>query len=87
MIEAKSSVLASLRLDQIQKLLGAAGPCITLLLPSYRPGEQAKSMATLLKTYLQEAARQLTGGKVPATVALALLERTRNCWPAPTLAA
>jgi hypothetical protein len=74
MIEAKSSVLACLRLDQIQKLLVAAGPCITLMLPSYRPGELAKSMATMLKTYLQEAARQLTGGKVPATVAMALLE-------------
>ena len=74
MIEAKISVLAPLRLDQIQKLLGAAGPCITLLLPSYRPGEQAKSMATLLKTSLREAARQLADGKVPATVATALLE-------------
>lgn len=74
MIEAKISELAPLRLDQIQKLLGAAGPCITLLLPSYRPGEQAKSMATLLKTSLQDTARQLARCKIPAAVAAALLE-------------
>ena len=71
---AKISELAPLQLDQVKKLLCAAGPCITLLLPSYRPGEQAKSMATLLKTSSQEAARQLAHQKVPAAVATALLE-------------
>jgi len=74
MIEAKTSELAPLRLDQIQKLLGTAGPCITLLLPAYRPGERVKSMATRLKTSLQEAARQLAHQKVPAAVATALLK-------------
>ena len=41
MIEAKVSPFKSLRLDGIHELVQSPGPCISLLLPPYRPGEQA----------------------------------------------
>src|SRR5579871_4812440 len=59
------STLESLRLRNIQDLLGVGGPCLTILLPPYHPGEQAKSMAALLKSDIQEGARQLRQLKLP----------------------
>lgn len=49
--------LAGLR--KIQEILQSSGPCITIVLPPYHPGEPAKSRAALLKANLQEASRQL----------------------------
>jgi len=78
MIEAKASALESLRLENLQELLRSPGPCITVLLPPYRPGEQAKSAATLLKSGLQEATHQLAAAKVPDGIAASLLAPLRD---------
>ena len=59
------STLESLRLEHIQELLRSVGPCITILLPPYRPGEQARSTATVLKSDIQEVVRQLAELKLP----------------------
>jgi len=73
MIETKITEVAALRPDSIHELLKSAGPCITLLLPPYRPGEQAKSMAVIIKADLQEAAKQLRLRKIPEPVIVDLL--------------
>jgi len=51
--------LRALRPGEIAELAAASGPCITVLLPPYRPAAQSKSMAALLKTYCQDATRRL----------------------------
>jgi Bacterial archaeo-eukaryotic release factor family 3 len=78
MIETKVSPVESLNLASIQELVRSPGPCITVLLPSYRPGAQAKSMAALLKTNLQEAARQLAVGKISDSDSAELLDPVRQ---------
>ncbi|MBZ5611897.1 MAG: hypothetical protein LAP38_26855 [Acidobacteriia bacterium] len=65
MTELKVATLESLELKDLQDLMRSGGPCVTLLLPAYRPGAQAKSMAAILKSSLQEAAAQLAARKVP----------------------
>jgi hypothetical protein len=74
MIEAKVSAVESFGLENIQELVKASGPCVTVLLPSYRPGAQAKSMAAILKTNLQEAARQLALRKISEAAITDLLD-------------
>jgi len=74
MIEAKVSAVESFGLENIQELVKASGPCISVLLPSYRPGAQAKSMAAILKTNLQEAARQLALRKISEAAITDLLD-------------
>jgi len=64
MLETKATVLEQLQLDDIQEVLRRPGPCITVLLPPYRPGEQAKSMAGLIKSDIQTASRKLSGLKI-----------------------
>src|SRR5688572_8490935 len=54
-----SSAPELLRAGTIREMLRSRGPCITILLPPYRPGELAGSPATLLKSNVQEAARRL----------------------------
>ena len=73
MTETRITEVAPLRPDSIHELLGSAGPCITLLLPPYRPGEQAKSMAAIIKTDLQQAGKQLRLRKIPEPVIVDLL--------------
>ena len=73
MIEAKAIALEPLKLENLKELLKAKGPCVTIVLPPYRPGEQAKSGVTLLKSNLQDAARELKAAKTPDDVALGLL--------------
>jgi hypothetical protein len=73
MTEIKVTEVTPLRLDNIHELVQSTGPCITLLLPPYRPGEQAKSMAAIIKTDLQEAGRQLRARNIPETVIVDLL--------------
>ncbi len=65
MTELKVAPLDSLELKDVQELLRSGGPCVTLLLPAYRPGAQAKSMAAILKSSLQEAAVQVAARRVP----------------------
>jgi hypothetical protein len=74
MIEAKVSAVESFGLENIQEMVKASGPCVTVLLPSYRPGAQAKSMAAILKTNLQEAARQLALRKISGSAITDLLD-------------
>ncbi len=65
MPELNVAALESLELKDLQELLRSSGPCVTLLLPAYRPGAQSKPMAAILKTNLQEAAGELAARKVP----------------------
>jgi hypothetical protein len=60
---ATTPLVESLRLDRVQEFLGTAGPCVTMVLPPYQPGAQAHAPATLLKTFLQDAARHLDAHK------------------------
>jgi len=73
MTEIKTIELTPLRLDSIHEVLKSEGPCITLFLPAYRPGEQAKSMAAILRTNLQEADRQLRARNIPESTIAELL--------------
>src|ERR1700730_4697434 len=74
MIEAKVSAVESFGLENIQELVKTSGPCVTVLLPSYRPGAQAKSMAASLKTNLQEAAREWVLRKISGSAITDLLD-------------
>jgi len=67
-----------LRKEIVPDLVHTAGPCITLLLPPYRPGEPSEPAAALLKTDLQAAARQLAARKVPEPLIGELLEPLRQ---------
>jgi len=64
MIGAKVTELESLELESLRGMLRHPGPCVSAMLPPYRPGEQGKSGAALLKTYLQDATRDLTALKI-----------------------
>ena len=55
----KVEALETLRAEKIGELAGSAPPCVTILLPPYRPGEQAQSMGAMLRTYCQDVERQL----------------------------
>jgi hypothetical protein len=74
MTEAKVLALESLQVEKIHELIRSPGPCITLLLPPYRPGEQATPLPTLLKSKLQEAMRLLTQAGITESVIRDLLE-------------
>ena len=51
---------ALLQLPKIQELARCSGPCITIFLPPFRPGEQAPGAAsTMLRNFVQEAASRL----------------------------
>jgi hypothetical protein len=63
-----------LRKEAVPELVHAAGPCVTFLLPPYRPGEAQKSAAGWLKTLLQEAGRKLAARQVPDPVTIELLK-------------
>jgi len=67
-----------LRKELIPELVHAAGPCITLLLPPYRPGEAGEPAAAQLKTGLQEAAKKLAARKIAEPLIDALLEPLRQ---------
>jgi hypothetical protein len=69
----KVAALESIQFKDMPELVRSPGPCITFLLPPYRPGGQAQSAAAILKTHLQEAKRQLDARRVPESVATDLL--------------
>ena len=54
----------TLRKEVIPDLVHASKPCITLLLPPYRPGEPGETAAALLKAELQQATKDLAARKV-----------------------
>ena len=52
--------MTPLQIENLRDFLRAPGPCVTIFLPAYRPGEQTlHSTATLLRNFTQEAARRL----------------------------
>jgi len=73
MTVAKVSAVESLNLENLQETVRVPGPCVSLFLPPYHPGGQAKSMAAILKTNLQEAARRLESLKISESEAADLL--------------
>ncbi|MGB6946150.1 MAG: hypothetical protein WBE37_27380 [Bryobacteraceae bacterium] len=60
--------------EVVSELIHAGGPCITLLLPPYRPGESGESPAAILKADLQEAAKKLAARKIAEPLIRELLE-------------
>ena len=81
MIIEKSSGLEPLVLTRLKEILRAPGPCITITLPPYHPGETAKSAATLLKSDIQDAIRALGEqgySKAKTDYLLAPLEQLAN---------
>src|SRR5208283_2989891 len=64
--------------EAIPELINASGPCVTLVLPPYRPGEPGESAAALLKTDLKDVARKLAARKVAGPLVTELLEPLRQ---------
>lgn len=62
------------RLATVRQMLRSPGPCITIVLPPYRPGEQAASPVARLKANLQDAARELSGHRLPKSAVDDLLQ-------------
>jgi Bacterial archaeo-eukaryotic release factor family 3 len=60
--------------ETIRDLVRTEGPCITVILPPYRPGEPGKPAASILKTDLQEAAGKLAARKIAKPLIEELLE-------------
>jgi len=73
MIDTRASELVPFQMEHVQELIRSRGPCLTVTLPPFHPGEPAKSRAAVLKTMIQEAARRLENGKVLPSVGAALL--------------
>lgn len=57
--------LEPLALPRLHEILRTPGPCITIVLPPYHPGESAKSAAKLLKSNIQDAIRVLDEKELP----------------------
>jgi hypothetical protein len=74
MTQAKVTAPELLRGQGFPGFLKSKGPCITILLAPYRPGEQGRSMATQLKSMLQEVAHLLAAQRVPESAAYELLK-------------
>ena len=74
MTEMKILALESLQLEKIREIIRSSGPCVTLLLPAYRAGEQSKPITAIIKSDLQKAARQLVQRHIPESIAKNLLE-------------
>ena len=68
MTPTNSIAVEPLTSDAIRGLLAEKGPCISLTLPAYRPGERAKPSSVVLKAQLQEAERLLAERGVDASV-------------------
>lgn len=74
MTEMNVLALESLELERIREIIRSSGPCVTLLLPAYRAGEQSKPIAAIIRSDLQKAARQLVQRHVPESIKKNLLE-------------
>jgi hypothetical protein len=85
MFTASSSSPELLRLEAIREVLRSPGPCITILLPPYHPGERAASPGALLKSNLQEGARQLSERALPKSATVNLLEPLQHLARDPAL--
>lgn len=74
MIATTSGTFDLLRLNAVRDVLRSSGPCITLMLPPYRPGDTAGPLSTLIKAEMRCAARQLAERGVTKPAAEQLLE-------------
>jgi len=74
MTEVKVPSPESLELEKIHDLIRSSGPCITLLVPPYRPGEQSKPIAGMVRTNLQVARHQLEERNIAGNITDLLLE-------------
>ena len=59
MFATKTATPELIRMGSMRDMLRLPGPCVTVLLPPYHPGEPGGSPASLLRGHVQEAARQL----------------------------
>ena len=69
-----SPTLEFLQLARIRELLRLPGPCVTILLPPYRPGDSAGTAATALRSHVQVAAKQLAERSVGKSAIAELLD-------------
>jgi len=76
MIETKTRT-EPLHKEIIPELISAAGPCVTLVVPPYRPGDSAQP-AGGLHADLAEAARKLAGRRVGEAAVNRLLDPLRE---------
>jgi len=77
MIATVRSTVELLRTEALGELLRSPGPCVTMLLPPYRPGD-GTSAATLMKSNIQAAMQQLAEMGFPRTASTNLLEPLEN---------
>ena len=67
-----------LEIEKIRELVRSPGPCVTIFLPAYHPGEQTlHSTARLLRNLVQDAAHQLETSHLARRDADALLQPLR----------
>jgi hypothetical protein len=74
MVDTNLSRLELLTFGTLREVVRSPGPCITILLPPYHPGEPAGSASALLKSNLREATRQLAKLEFPQSAGADLLE-------------
>lgn len=77
MTESKVLALEPLHLEKLQELILHTGPCITLLLPPYRPGERGKPITALLKSHVKEVEHQLVERGIQGSIIGDLLDPLR----------
>ncbi|HTS46325.1 MAG TPA: hypothetical protein VMH05_00190 [Bryobacteraceae bacterium] len=75
--------LETLRPEKIAELAGSPAPCVTILLPPYRPGETGKSMSAMLRTFCQDIERQLTARRIAQPEVTDLVEPLLRLTEAP----
>lgn len=56
---AHTTTFELLKAGALREVLRSPGPCITMTLPPYRPGEPGGSSAAFVKAYIQDAASEL----------------------------
>src|SRR5579871_3906184 len=84
---ATHSTFELLRLSEIRDILRSRGPCITILLPPYRPGEPAGSGGAILKSNISEVARQLAERGLSKSGIASLLQPLEQLTANPGMAA
>src|SRR5260370_38499000 len=75
---ATNSSLELLRLETIRETLRSSGPCITILLPPYHPGEPQAPPATLLNDDIKAIERELGEQTLENSVRAELLQPLRS---------
>lgn len=77
MIETKvstSNKINPLTSETLREMVASPGPCVSVFLPPYRPGEPTHSRAAVLKAHIQETARRFSIKRISDQTARELLE-------------